>query len=72
MNLRFAGWFYLLCSSAVCTAAFGDILIMEFVAASSREFLDEDGDASDWIELQNASDVPTSVGGWSVTDVSGS
>lgn len=42
--------------------------ITEFLANNRAGLLDGDGDSSDWIELQNTSDQPVNLGGWSLTD----
>ena len=39
--------------SAGSWQAFDDVLITEFMAANNGPVLDEDGDASDWIEIHN-------------------
>ena len=46
----------------------GSVLINEFVSSNDGGLLDEDGDAEDWIELYNPSDVAQSLDGWSLTD----
>jgi len=38
------------------------------VMASNIQFLDEDGDTPDWIELLNDGDTPISLKDWSITD----
>lgn len=43
-------------------------IISEFQAANSTTLLDEDGDASDWIELYNPADEPVNLSGWALTD----
>ena len=45
--------------------------ITEFMAANSGSLLDEDGDSSDWIEIQNASTNVANLGGWFLTDTPG-
>ena len=47
------------------------LIINEFVARNDSEpplrngdLLDEDGDASDWIEIYNPSDDPINLDGW--------
>ncbi len=42
--------------------------ITEFMAANTGALLDDDGDASDWIEIQNLSGSPASLDGWYLTD----
>jgi len=42
--------------------------ITEFMADNSGGILDEDGDASDWIEILNATAAPVNLQGWFLTD----
>lgn len=44
------------------------VTITEFMADNDRTLNDEDGDASDWIEIHNASEQTVSLAGWSLTD----
>src|SRR5262245_23377046 len=44
------------------------VIISEFVASNSGGLRDEDGDASDWLELFNAGTNTVNLGGWSLTD----
>ena len=44
------------------------VLISEFVAANKTGLLDEDGDASDWVELHNDGSAAVNLAGWSLTD----
>ncbi len=48
-------------------AASGPI-INEFLASNEFGLQDEDGDASDWIELYNPGDVAIDLTGWTLTD----
>ncbi|MFT4547329.1 MAG: hypothetical protein ACI8XO_001313 [Verrucomicrobiales bacterium] len=60
-------WLFL--NNCICLAGGGgDLVISEFSAASDGSFPDEDGDASDWIELRNASTTAVSLGGYFLTD----
>lgn len=43
------------------------VVITEFVAANSQ-LRDEDGETSDWIELQNREEKPINLEGWSLSD----
>jgi hypothetical protein len=43
------------------------VLITEFMADSSGS-IDEDGEATDWIELQNTGQAPVNLAGWHLTD----
>ena len=54
----------LLCSSAVIAGP----VISEFMAASRASLLDEDGEASDWIELFNPTAERINLAGWALTD----
>jgi hypothetical protein len=49
-------------------SASGQALITEFQASNKSTILDEDGDASDWIELYNPGPTPLDLLGWSLTD----
>ena len=42
--------------------------ISEFVALNTRSLIDEDGDSSDWIEIENTGDSDVSLEGWYLTD----
>ncbi|MCF7972982.1 MAG: lamin tail domain-containing protein [Phycisphaerae bacterium] len=44
------------------------VVISEIMARNHGELLDEDGDASDWIELYNPTQGTVDLGGWSLTD----
>jgi hypothetical protein len=44
------------------------ISLSEFMADNDETLNDEDGDASDWIEIENSSDRTESLSGWSMTD----
>ncbi|HJQ79165.1 MAG TPA: hypothetical protein VJ828_04375, partial [Lacipirellulaceae bacterium] len=39
-------------------------LITEFLAANDSGLRDGDGNASDWIEIQNAGDMPINLAGY--------
>lgn len=43
-------------------------VVNEFMASNSTTLYDEDGDASDWIELYNPTDQAIDLGGWALTD----
>lgn len=45
-----------------------EVVISEFMASNSDTLDDQDGDASDWIELQNVSPNPVDLAGWHLTD----
>jgi CotH kinase protein/Lamin Tail Domain len=57
----------ILLSLAIPAAAQGP-LISEFQAANSKTLADEDGDASDWIELHNPGAAPIDLSGWYLSD----
>jgi hypothetical protein len=44
------------------------ILITEFMAENDKTLNDEDGDASDWIEIYNAEEIAINLNGWFLTD----
>ena len=46
----------------------GQPFISEFMAANQASLTDEDGDASDWIELHNPTSDRVNLAGWSLTD----
>ncbi|MBN1443167.1 MAG: lamin tail domain-containing protein, partial [Planctomycetes bacterium] len=45
-----------------------DLLITEILADNNSSILDEDGAASDWIEIHNADSDAVNIGGWFLTD----
>ena len=44
------------------------LMLSEVVASNGSTLVDEDGDASDWIELHNPTDTPIDVGGFYLAD----
>jgi hypothetical protein len=54
----------LLCLSEVSAS----LRISEFMASNDGALTDEDGDSSDWIEIENTGINATSAGGWFLTD----
>ena len=46
----------------------GAPVISEFMASNQATLYDEDGDASDWIELHNPTGQAIDLGGWALTD----
>ncbi|MBL9139479.1 MAG: lamin tail domain-containing protein [Verrucomicrobiales bacterium] len=44
------------------------VTISEFLADNDRTLNDEDGDASDWIEIENSSEQVENLAGWFLTD----
>ena len=45
-----------------------DLLISEFMADNETTLQDEDGDASDWIEVFNRGSTAADLEGWHLTD----
>ena len=45
-----------------------DVIISEFLASNGSGLKDEDGDPSDWIEVQNTGSVTVNLGGWFLSD----
>lgn len=43
-------------------------IISEFLAVNESQIVDEDGEHSDWIEVQNPTNQSISLAGWSLTD----
>ena len=58
----------LLALGAATQVARAELQITEFSASSDGSFLDEDGDDSDWIELQNTGAGPISTLGFTLSD----
>ena len=48
--------------------AFHRVMISEFMASNQRTIRDEDGDASDWLELFNSGELAVDLTGWFLTD----
>ena len=46
----------------------GTLLITEFMASNGETLIDEDGEASDWIEIHNPGSETVNLGGWHLTD----
>ncbi len=61
--------FVILCLCVTANAQ--DVSISEFLADNYAVLMDEDGDASDWIELYNAGDEAVDLENWCLTDDSG-
>ena len=59
----------LIASLAVPVTA--QVSITEFMASNTRTLVDEDGDTSDWIELQNTSTNSVNLLNWALTDSAG-
>ncbi|MGO8697314.1 MAG: CotH kinase family protein [Limisphaerales bacterium] len=54
-----------------CQASTAQVRITEFMASNTHTLTDEDGDSSDWIELQNASSNVVNLLNWALTDSAG-
>lgn len=51
-----------------CMELRADAVITEIVASNDGSYLDEDGDASDWIEIRNTGVAALSLNQWALTD----
>ncbi|MGJ8696776.1 MAG: lamin tail domain-containing protein [Verrucomicrobiaceae bacterium] len=49
----------------------GEVVISEFMASNRATLADEDGDFSDWIELENIGEGVVNLTGWQLTDKAG-
>ena len=58
----------LLAQSSTPLALARDVVVNEFAAINDTILLDSDGEASDWIELHNVSDLVVSLTGWGLSD----
>ena len=54
-----------------CTSLDASLHITEFLANNKESIEDEDGDASDWVEIFNSGSDPVSLDGYFLTDDSG-
>ena len=54
--------------SAFSPPALAQVRITEFMASNTQTLMDEDGDSSDWIELQNTSGNGVNLLNWALTD----
>ncbi len=57
--------------SLLSLSAFAQVRITEFMASNTHTLTDEDGDTSDWIEIQNTSNSSVSLLNWALTDSAG-
>lgn len=58
------------CASTACGAVESTVVLSEILASNSEGLEDEDGDASDWIEIyvpENAASGAVDLGGWYLT-----
>ena len=62
------GAFLLVC---IALAAPAQVRITEFMASNTQTLYDEDGDTSDWIEIQNTSATNVSLLNWALSDIAG-
>ena len=53
---------------AVPSYGAGEVVINEISATGSEDYLDSDGESSDWIELYNPGDAPIAIGGYFLAD----
>jgi hypothetical protein len=64
-----SGWFdWIFLLLTVSPGGTNDPVISEIMARNEKTLRDEDGDFSDWIEIQNLSMAPVDLHGWSLTD----
>ena len=61
-------WMILIPASAMTEGS--PLQISEFAAEGAQDWKDEDGDTSDWIEIQNVSRALASLEGWTLGDSS--
>src|SRR4051794_14526443 len=47
------------------------VILSEFMADNATGLKDEDGEYSDWIEIQNAGTTTVNLAGWALTDDAG-
>ena len=62
------GAFLLVC---IALAAPAQVRITEFMASNTQTLYDEDGETSDWIEIQNTSATNVSLLNWALSDSAG-
>jgi hypothetical protein len=68
LSKRLAASFFSLMTGLILLHAQDDVLITEFMASNNHTLLDQDGDASDWIELYNLGTNTVNLNGWHLTD----
>lgn len=66
--MRFFLLLLLLFSAGLLTSAHSGVVLNEIQAANRSTIRDEDGDASDWVEIFNASDQAVDLDGWGLSD----
>ena len=57
--------------ASLAVPATAQVRITEFMASNTQTLLDEDGDSSDWIEIQNTSTNSVNLLNWALTDSAG-
>src|SRR5581483_10141297 len=62
---------FVIIATLLTFSAAAQVRITEFMASNSSALADQDGDFSDWIEIQNTSATTVNLQGWSLTDSSG-
>jgi hypothetical protein len=68
MFKNFPPWFAFLVLLAFCNVSTAQVRISEFMASNASTLTDEDGDTSDWIEIQNTSATNVNLLNWALTD----
>src|SRR3954469_19887767 len=68
MYLRKLALIVLFTSTAIALRAQETVRISEFMANNTSTLADENGEYSDWIEIQNTGVTPVDLGGWYLTD----
>ncbi|MCP5527325.1 MAG: lamin tail domain-containing protein [Verrucomicrobiales bacterium] len=66
--MRCACWVLLFVSLLPSALGQPALRVSEFMAANSETLPDEDGDFSDWIEIENPGPGPIDLAGWSLSD----
>lgn len=67
--MRISFWARLAALGAcLASASPAEVIISEFLASNDSGLTDEDGDHSDWIELENTGAASANLEGWSLTD----
>jgi hypothetical protein len=66
--LKITRLFFITAALLVALSASAQVRITEFMASNTSTLADEDGDFSDWIEIQNTSPTNVNLLNWSLTD----
>jgi CotH kinase protein/Concanavalin A-like lectin/glucanases superfamily/Lamin Tail Domain len=64
-------WSALIIFLVFCRISRAQVRITEFMASNTHTLADEDGDFSDWIEIQNTSASSVNLFNWALTDSAG-